>query len=170
MIIFQYELPNNSLNDEYQTLTVSNSSYFNSTSKTFDELDKKTPLSTSFVIFGMLISLITIIGNLFVIIVFSMERKLQKYSNYFILNLSIADLIIGFLVTGYIMLNLSNDTIKGPACTLWLTLDYVAGSASVLCIVVISFDRYLLIKGGLSYIAKQKVCTAILIITGVWGN
>lgn len=61
-----------------------------------------------------------------------------------------------------------NGGLRGFSCTLWLVIDYVAGSASVLCIVVISLDRYMLVSRGLDYIAKQKVNHAILIIITVW--
>lgn len=123
-------------------------------------------------ILALIMSLITIVGNLFVIFAFIIDKKLQKYSNYFILNLSIADLLIGFLISAYVILNIFDEgsIFKNYACTTWLVLDYVSGSASVLCIVVISLDRYLLVSKGLKYIAKQKVFTAVLIIVTVWGK
>ena len=53
-------------------------------------------------------------------------------------------------------------------CTVWLVLDYVVGSASVLCIVVISLDRYWMVSRGLKYISKQKISRAITIMLTVW--
>ena len=55
-------------------------------------------------------------------------------------------------------------------CRMWLVFDYVACSASVLCIVVISLDRYLLVSKGLSYLSNQKESNAVLIIIAVWGE
>ncbi len=40
---------------------------------------------------------ITVSGNLLVIIAFIREPRIRTYSNYFILNLSIADLLIGLI-------------------------------------------------------------------------
>ncbi len=51
---------------------------------------------------------------------------------------------------------------------MWLVLDYVVGSASVLCIVVISLDRYWLVSRGLTYISAQKISRAIFIMATCW--
>ena len=158
-------------NPDYQTLNDSNSSDISfETSRIFKT---SSPILTIFLtIVALLMSLLTIIGNLLVIFAFIFEKKLHKYSNYFILNLSIADLLIGILIAAYLALNMYSisGTFKDFACTLWLILDYVGGSASVLCIVVISLDRYLLVSKGLKYIASQKVFNAILIIAAVWSK
>lgn len=100
-------------------------------------------LSLVILVVAVLMSLTTIIGNVLVITAFIIEKSLRKYSNYFILNLSIADLLIGILIPPYAPFLLLKRTwrIGRAACTFWLVLDYVVGSASVLCIVVISLDR-----------------------------
>jgi hypothetical protein len=115
-------------------------------------------------------SFVTIVGNTLVITAFIIDKNLRKYSNYFILNLSIADLLIGLLIPPYAPFLLYNYKWRmgRVACTVWLILDYVVGSASVLCIVVISLDRYLLVSGGLSYVANQNVKRAIFIMVTVW--
>jgi hypothetical protein len=117
-----------------------------------------------------LMSLVTIVGNVFVITAFIIEKSLRKYSNYFILNLSIADLLIGLLIPPYapFLLYKRHWKIGRVACTIWLIFDYVVGSASVLCIVVISLDRYLLVSRGLTYVSGQKISKAICIMVTVW--
>jgi hypothetical protein len=49
------------------------------------------------IFFISLMSLMTIFGNMLVIIAFIRESTIRTYSNYFILNLSIADLLIGLI-------------------------------------------------------------------------
>jgi len=117
-----------------------------------------------------LMSFTTIIGNVFVIVAFIIEKSLRKYSNYFILNLSIADLLIGILIPPYapFLLYKRNWRIGRIACTTWLVFDYVVGSASVLCIVVISLDRFLMVSQGLNYVASQKISKAIIIMSTTW--
>jgi hypothetical protein len=44
-----------------------------------------------------LMTLVTVSGNLLVIIAFICESRIRTYSNYFILNLSIADLLVGLI-------------------------------------------------------------------------
>ncbi len=158
-------------NYAYQTLNDTNFSAISFENNM--NINENSPLLLIFLtIVASLMSIFTIIGNLLVIFSFIFEKKLQKYSNYFILNLSIADLLIGILIAAYLGLNKYNVTgkFKDSACTLWLVLDYVGGSASVLCIVVISLDRYLLVSKGLKYIANQKVLHAVFIIIAVWSK
>lgn len=154
----------------YQTLNES----LNTSNRDFEsrlDIFSSSPYVTGLlVVVAFVMSFVTIIGNLLVISAFIIEKKLQKYSNYFILNLSIADLLIGFLIPTYVIMNMYGDSkFKSFACTIWLVLDYVAGSASVLCIVVISLDRYLLVSRGLTYLSNQKVFNASMIIFTVWG-
>jgi hypothetical protein len=115
-------------------------------------------------------SLATIFGNVLVITAFIVDKNLRSYSNYFILNLSIADLLIGLLIVPYTPFLLGNRRwmFGRMACTVWLVLDYVVGSASVLCIVVISLDRYLLVSRGIEYLIKQKISKAVYIMLTVW--
>lgn len=42
-----------------------------------------------------LLSLVTVVGNLLVLISFKVEKRLQTVSNYYILSLAVADLTIG---------------------------------------------------------------------------
>jgi histamine receptor H3 len=138
----------------------------------FDETNLTYPPWLTVVIASIatLMSSMTIIGNVFVITAFIIDKNLRKYSNYFILNLSVADLLIGVLIPPYapFLLYKRNWRLGPFACTVWLVLDYVVGSASVLCIVVISLDRYLLVSRGLNYVAGQKVYKAIILILTVW--
>ncbi|CAF1329846.1 unnamed protein product, partial [Didymodactylos carnosus] len=53
-------------------------------------------------------------------------------------------------------------------CKLWLVFDYVVGSASTLCIVVISFDRYRMVSKGLKYISERSVHRALIFVFGTW--
>ncbi len=59
-----------------------------------------------------LMSFCTIVGNVLVITAFIIDKNLRKYSNYFILNLSFADLLIGELLYNILVCsNLFNQII-----------------------------------------------------------
>lgn len=53
-------------------------------------------------------------------------------------------------------------------CKLWLVFDYVVGSASTLCIVVISYDRYQMVSRGLNYFANVTIRRALKFMLGTW--
>ncbi|XP_060788857.1 muscarinic acetylcholine receptor M1 [Neoarius graeffei] len=122
------------------------------------------------VLFTGLLSLVTIIGNILVIVSFKVNRQLKTVNNYFLLSLAFADLIIGVismnLYTAYIVMG--QWAMGNWACDFWLAIDYVASNASVMNLLVISFDRYFSITRPLTYRAKRTTRRAGLMIGLAW--
>ncbi|XP_014670333.1 PREDICTED: muscarinic acetylcholine receptor DM1-like [Priapulus caudatus] len=117
-----------------------------------------------------ILSVMTAIGNLMVMISFRMDKQLQTVSNYFLLSLAVADVSIGFismpLFTMYILMGYWS---LGPiVCDTWLAMDYLMSNASVLNLMIISFDRYFSVSRPLTYRARRTPKRASLMIACAW--
>ncbi|XP_068439612.1 muscarinic acetylcholine receptor M1 [Clinocottus analis] len=116
------------------------------------------------------LSLVTVVGNILVMVSFKINKALKTVNNYYLLSLAFADLTIGTLsmnlYTTYIIMD---QWALGPVvCDLWLAIDYVASNASVMNLLVISFDRYFSVTRPLTYRAKRTTKRAMTMIGLAW--
>ncbi|NXB00268.1 HRH3 protein, partial [Cnemophilus loriae] len=119
----------------------------------------------------VLLCLVTILGNMLVILAFIMDRNLRHRSNYFFLNLAVSDFAVGvFCMPLYIPYSLTGKWRLGRGiCKLWLVMDYLLCTASVFNIVLISYDRFLSVTKAVSYRAQQGIMSSPAIeMVAIW--
>ncbi|NXF91030.1 HRH1 protein, partial [Eubucco bourcierii] len=116
------------------------------------------------------ISLITIVMNLLVLYAVKTEKKLQTVGNLYIVSLSVADLIVGAAVMPLNIFYLLSPewTLGSPACLFWLSMDYVACTASIFNLFILCIDRYRSVQQPLKYLKYRTKMRASLMILGVW--
>ncbi|NXO93605.1 HRH1 protein, partial [Certhia brachydactyla] len=116
------------------------------------------------------ISLTTIVMNILVLCAVKTEKKLQTVGNLYIVSLSIADLIVGVAVMPLNIVDLLSP--KWPlglaACLFWLSMDYVASTASIFNLFILCMDRYRSVQQPLRYLKYRTKMRASLLILGVW--
>ncbi|XP_056380250.1 histamine H1 receptor [Hyla sarda] len=116
------------------------------------------------------ISFFTVIMNILVLYAVKIERKLHTVGNLYIVSLSIADLIVGVAVMPLnIVYLLNHDWILGrPTCLFWLSMDYVASTASIFSLFILCIDRYRSIQQPLQYLKYRTKTRALVMISGAW--
>jgi muscarinic acetylcholine receptor M3 len=122
-------------------------------------------------IIATILSILTVAGNVMVMISFKIDKQLQTISNYFLFSLAIADFAIGLIsMPLFSVTTLLGYWPLGPLiCDTWLALDYLASNASVLNLLIISFDRYFSVTRPLTYRAKRTTTRAAIMIGAAWG-
>ncbi|EYC21027.1 hypothetical protein Y032_0020g19 [Ancylostoma ceylanicum] len=115
---------------------------------------------------GAVFAIVTFTGNLMVMVSFKIDKQLQTISNYFLFSLAVADIAIGMisipLWTYYTAMR--SWGIGYTMCQFWLCVDYLMSNASVLNLLLISFDRYFSVTRPLSYRPRRTTRKALIMI------
>ncbi|XP_049717804.1 histamine H1 receptor [Elephas maximus indicus] len=116
------------------------------------------------------ISLVTVGFNLLVLYAIRNERKLHTVGNLYIVSLSVADLIVGAVVMpmNIIYLHRSKWSLGRPLCLFWLSMDYVASTASIFSVFILCIDRYRSVQQPLRYLRYRTKTRASATIMGAW--
>ncbi|KAK6166423.1 hypothetical protein SNE40_023118 [Patella caerulea] len=117
---------------------------------------------------GLMI-LATIIGNIFVITAIKVDKSLQGVSNYLILSLGVTDLMVAVLV---MPLSLVNEVsvywyLGAEICDMWISIDVLCCTASILHLVVIAIDRYRSVS-NIDYTLKKTARGILVMVAIVW--
>uniref|UniRef100_A0A3Q2NU96 5-hydroxytryptamine receptor 2B n=1 Tax=Fundulus heteroclitus TaxID=8078 RepID=A0A3Q2NU96_FUNHE len=113
----------------------------------------------------------TIGGNILVILAVSLERKLQNATNYFLMSLAVADLLVGVLVMPIALVTIlynSRWPLPDFLCPIWLFLDVLFSTASIMHLCAISLDRYIAIKRPIQHSQYKSRAKALAKIALVW--
>ena len=132
------------------------------------------PPTPAYIALGVLLGLfavVTILGNLLVIAAVARERFLRSVTNYFIVSLATADLVIGAVVMPFsITLEMTSHVwpFGSDWCDLWHSADVLASTASILNLSVIALDRYWAITDPITYPTRMSTARAVWLIVAVW--
>ncbi|XP_078535030.1 trace amine-associated receptor 1-like [Lissotriton helveticus] len=146
----------------------------NSTMTSVDELcySTITNLTMKFIFYALifLLILLTLSGNLLVVISIAYFKQLRSSTNCFLLSLAVADFLLGVMVMPYSMIR----TIEGCwyfgtiFCWFHSSLDVMFCAASILHLSCIAFDRYYAVCNPLLYIYKMSAQRITALIVACW--
>ncbi|XP_062320636.1 5-hydroxytryptamine receptor 7 [Osmerus eperlanus] len=118
-----------------------------------------------------MLTLFTICGNLLVVISVCFVKKLRQPSNYLIVSLAVADLSVALAVMPFVSIT---DLIGGQwifgqfFCNVFIAMDVMCCTASIMSLCVISIDRYLGITKPLTYPVRQSGRCMAKMVLSVW--
>ncbi|CAJ0966469.1 unnamed protein product [Ranitomeya imitator] len=113
----------------------------------------------------------TIGGNILVILAISLEKKLQNATNYFLMSLAVADLLVGLFVMPIALLTIMFKPawpLPQCLCAIWLFLDVLFSTASIIHLCAISLDRYIAIKKPIQASQFNTRAKTLIKIAVVW--
>ncbi|KAK3914459.1 Adenosine receptor A2b [Frankliniella fusca] len=98
-----------------------------------------------------LVAVMAVAGNALVILAFQRERRLRRRTNYYIVSLAMADLLVGLLGIPFALLASVGLPHNLYACLFTVSLLVVLCTISIFCLVAVSVDRYWAILHPLGY-------------------
>lgn len=114
--------------------------------------------------------LLTMVGNMLVIVTVIHFRQLRTPTNMFTLSLALADLAVGGISMPFGMIR-SVETcwyFGTLFCKIQTGLDIMCVVASILNLTIISFDRYYAIHQPLLYKSKITMSVALIVVCTLW--
>ncbi|XP_053181687.1 adrenoceptor alpha 1Aa [Scomber japonicus] len=116
-----------------------------------------------FIMFG-------VVGNILVILSVVCHRHLRTVTNYLIVNLAVADLLLSSTVLPFsAILEILDRWVFGRVfCNVWAAVDVLCCTASIMSLCVISVDRYIGVSYPLRYPAIMTKRRALLAVMLLW--
>lgn len=125
-------------------------------------------LDLPYTVCEVLVAICAVFGNGLVIIVFSKEKKLRRRTNYYIISLATADLLVGLFAIPFAILASIGLPTNLHACLFTVSVLVVLCTISIFCLVAVSVDRYWAILHPMGYSRTVRTKTAIGIICVCW--
>ncbi|XP_066975019.1 uncharacterized protein [Macrobrachium rosenbergii] len=128
-------------------------------------------LSLPYVVCEVLVAVMAVIGNALTIVVFVNERKLRRLTNYYIVSLALADLLVGMPGIPFAILTSVGIPRNSYMCPPMLSLLLMLCTVSIFCLVAVSVDRYWAILYPLRYsrVMTAKIARRIILLCWLAG-
>uniref|UniRef100_A0A8D0TZF1 Olfactory receptor n=1 Tax=Sus scrofa TaxID=9823 RepID=A0A8D0TZF1_PIG len=121
----------------------------------------------------LFIYLVTLLSNLFIVIIISLSPTLSTPMYFFLTHLSFIDASFSSITTPKITIDLLHQrtTISWGGCLTQLFLEHFLGGSEIILLIVMSCDRYVAICKPLHYttIMRHGFCQLLVVVAWVGG-
>lgn len=125
-------------------------------------------LNVPYAVLEGLVAIGATVGNGLVIVAFHRERRLRRRTNYYIVSLAVADLLVGLVGIPCAVLSSVGLPRHLHLCMFSVSLIIVLCTVSILSLVAVSADRYWAILYPMAYSTNSNTKIAISIICICW--
>ncbi|XP_008586862.1 PREDICTED: olfactory receptor 4A5-like [Galeopterus variegatus] len=136
-------------------------------------LSQNPELQKALFIMFLLIYVVTVMGNLLIVVTVIASPYLGSPMYFFLACLSLIDAVYSTAISPKLIIDLLCDkkTISFPACMGQIFIVHLFGGAEVFLLVVMAYDRYVAICKPLQYltIMSRQVCILLLVVAFVGG-
>ncbi|KAG8438043.1 hypothetical protein GDO86_008651 [Hymenochirus boettgeri] len=122
-------------------------------------------------VFGFILIVCIICGNVLVCLSVCTEKALKTTTNYFIVSLAVADLLLAVLVLPlYVYTEFLGGvwTLNLVLCDVLMTMDVMLCTASIFNLCAISVDRFIAVSVPLNYNRRQVDNRQLFLISTTW--
>ncbi|XP_068716621.1 D(1C) dopamine receptor-like [Montipora capricornis] len=123
---------------------------------------------TFFLVFFIIVMIVTIVGNSLICIAIYFDRRLHNPTNWFIASLAVSDFLFASATLPFRILSIVTIIQHVWICKAWIWMDMACAAASIANLAVISVDRHLKITKPFVYRRKMTNRRSFLAIGGVW--
>ncbi|XP_057580771.1 olfactory receptor 49-like [Hippopotamus amphibius kiboko] len=123
---------------------------------------------------GLLLTyLLTLLGNLLIVVLTLMDRRLHTPMYYFLRNFAVLEICFTSVIFPKMLSNILTGykTISLAGCFLQVFLYFFLGTTEFFLLAVMSFDRYVAICNPLHYVTimSERVCVQLVLCSWVTG-
>ncbi|XP_042145760.1 dopamine D2-like receptor [Ixodes scapularis] len=118
----------------------------------------------------VILPFLAVFGNILIILSVYKERSLQTATNYFIVSLAFADLLVAAAVMPfavYVLVNVDWE-LSETLCDFYIAVDVTCSTASIFNLVAISIDRFIAVTQPIKYSKHKNSNRVALTIVIVW--
>ena len=116
--------------------------------------------------------ILTLVGNILVMTAFYLCKELRTITNYFLISLSLADLLSALLAMPIFLISRISEDRWFPGGAVfygvWRSLDIICGTASIWNLCLVSVDRFLAVSSPLKHLVILTPGRAKAVIVLVW--